>query len=69
MMSSARSEERGAITREQSPLKKREILLRPTFRTLVVHYLRATIGWELLAWTVDGGRYFEQLKYLRLHQG
>jgi len=44
----------------------------PTFRTLTVHYLRLATGrmseGELLARTVDGGLYREQLKYLRLNR-
>jgi len=43
-----------------------------TFRTLTVHYLRLATGrvseGELLARTVDGGLYREQLKYLRLNR-
>jgi hypothetical protein len=48
------------------------MLLYPTFRTLTVHYLRLATGrvseGELLARTVDGGLYREQLKYLRLNR-
>jgi hypothetical protein len=47
-------------------------LVYPTFRTLTVHYLRLATGrvseGELLARTVDGGLYREQLKYLRLNR-
>ena len=46
--------------------------LKLTFRTLTVHYLRLATGrvseGELLARTVDGGLYREQLKYLRLNR-
>jgi hypothetical protein len=46
--------------------------LMPTFRTLTVHYLRLATGrvseGELLARSVDGGLYREQLKYLRLNR-
>jgi len=49
-----------------------ELSIEPTFRTLTVHYLRLATGrvseGELLARTVDGGLYREQLKYLRLNR-
>ncbi len=40
----------------------------PTFRTVVAHdFVRGGGVGGLLGWTVDGSRYGEQLKYLRLH--